>query len=99
MATVKTYRATRALKVGEDDVRQYGDLVPEAASWENLRAYLASGYIEEVLVDEKDIPKVKTAPVKKTTAKKSSAPTKRRVVKKTSAAKKGKPSGIREEVV
>lgn len=49
---VKTYRVLRdGLKVGHD-VRNFGDYMPEAAEFENLRSLLNADYLEEVWVEE-----------------------------------------------
>lgn len=49
---VKTWRVLRDdMKVG-DDVRNFGDLMPEAGNFANLRVYLSSGMLEEIWVDE-----------------------------------------------
>lgn len=39
-----TYVALRRLKVGSD-VREPGDLVPEAAGWRNVSNYLSGGWL------------------------------------------------------
>lgn len=44
-----TYYALRPIQVG-GDIREPGDLVPEAASWQYLSGYLADGKIAPVLV-------------------------------------------------
>jgi hypothetical protein len=44
-----TYFALRPLTVG-DEVRQIGDLVPEAATWPYLSGYITDGKISPVLV-------------------------------------------------
>lgn len=43
------YYALRPLKVG-DEIRQVGDLVPEAASWAYLSGYVQDGHLAPVLV-------------------------------------------------
>lgn len=57
MPTIK-YVAGRRLRVG-DGYKEYGEPVPEAASWKNLEAHLSSGAIKAVVVDE---PTVSAAP-------------------------------------
>lgn len=53
--TVKSYRVTgESLKVG-NSVRQFGDLVPEAENWPNLRAYMNAGQVEKVYVSESEL--------------------------------------------
>lgn len=44
-----TYYALRDLRVG-DEVRQCGDLVPEACTWPYLSGYITDGKIAPVLV-------------------------------------------------
>lgn len=44
-----TYYALRNIQVG-DEVRQQGDLVPEAMTWPYLNGYIADGKIAPVLV-------------------------------------------------
>lgn len=44
-----TYYALRQVKVG-DDVREAGDLVPEAAKWAALSGYVQDGWLAPVLV-------------------------------------------------
>ena len=44
-----TYYALRPLQVG-DDMRQPGDLVPEAAVWPFLSGYVRDGHLAPVLV-------------------------------------------------
>ena len=49
---VKTWRCLRDnMKVG-DDVRNFGDLMPEAGDFPNLRVYLSSNMLEEIWVDD-----------------------------------------------
>lgn len=49
---VKTYRVLRdGLKVGHD-VRSFGDYMPEAAEFDNLRSLLNADFLEEVWVEE-----------------------------------------------
>lgn len=68
---VKTYRATRdGLKVG-DSTRNFGDLIPEAGSWENLRAYLDTNTVEEIWVDEEVLNDFKKKQNKKSKAAKT----------------------------
>ncbi len=57
MATVKSYRALRTLKVTPVDVRQFGDFVPEALEYsENSQQHLIrSGVLEVVWVDDSAI--------------------------------------------
>lgn len=52
MATVRTYRVLRdGLKVGHD-VRNFGDYMPEAAEFDNLRSLLNADFLEEVWIEE-----------------------------------------------
>lgn len=52
MAMVKTYRVIRdGLKVGHD-IRNFGDYMPEAAEFENLRSLLNTDCLEEVWVED-----------------------------------------------
>lgn len=44
-----TYYALRDVRVG-DEVRQAGDLVPEAQTWPYLSGYIQDGHIHPVLV-------------------------------------------------
>lgn len=44
-----TYYALRDVRVG-DEVRQAGDLVPEAQTWPYLSGYIQDGHIAPVLV-------------------------------------------------
>ena len=44
-----TYYALRPLQVG-DEIRQPGDLIPEAADWAYLSGYVADGKVAPVLV-------------------------------------------------
>jgi hypothetical protein len=49
---VKTYRVLHdGMRVG-DSVRNFGDLMPEAAGFSNLRAYINAGHLEELYVDQ-----------------------------------------------
>lgn len=90
--TVQTYRATRdGLKVG-DTVRNYGDLIPEAADWSNISVWIREGHIEpyaasgeEMAAHEKKFPKKQLAK-KRVVAKKAAPAKKKRIVK----IKKGK---------
>jgi hypothetical protein len=52
MAQVKTYRSLRDGQRVGDTIRDFGDFIPEAAEWPNLRAYLNADYVEEVVVDQ-----------------------------------------------
>lgn len=55
MAVVKTYRVTHdGMRVG-NEVRNFGDFMPEASTFPNLRAYLNAGYLEEIHVEEEAI--------------------------------------------
>lgn len=45
------YVALRRLKVGSS-YRERGELVPEAASWKNVRAYISQGWIRPQLPEE-----------------------------------------------
>lgn len=52
MSQVKTYRVLKhEVKVG-DSVRNFGDFMPEAAEFDNLRTLLNVGIIEETWIDE-----------------------------------------------
>lgn len=101
MATkqVKTYRVLRdGQKVG-DSVRNFGDLMPEASEFSNLRVYLSSHFLEEIWVDQEVIDdfyadlkkskKKKEAPAEGNSEEKP-APTKKRVTakKKTTVKRK-----------
>lgn len=98
MATVKCYRALVALKISENDIRQFGDLVPEAADWPNTDTYVRASQLEVVWVDEAEVKKflasVSSPTAKKTTAKKVAT---KKIVRK--APVKEKSDGIIEEVV
>lgn len=103
MATVKTYRALVALKVGPDDERFNGDLVPEAANWPNVDVYVRAGKIEVVWVDEAEVRKVlgkRPAPASSPTPAKKSAVKKpaRKIARKTTK-KEIENHGIIEEAV
>lgn len=58
---VETYRALAPLRVNDGDgtenthVRQYGDLVPEAATWKNLWHYLNAKQLEMVYLNQSQI--------------------------------------------
>lgn len=59
MAMVQTYRVLRdGLKVGHD-VRNFGDYMPEAAGFDNLRSLLNADFLEEVWVEEEALKKWK----------------------------------------
>lgn len=52
---VRTYLVRHdGMKVG-DEVRNFGDFMPEATEFQNLRTYLGAGYLEEVFVDQEEI--------------------------------------------
>ena len=44
-----TYYALKPVQVGED-MRQIGDLIPEAAQWSFLTGYVRDGHVAPVLV-------------------------------------------------
>ena len=44
-----TYYALRSVQIG-DEMRQLGDLIPEANNWPYLSSYIAEGKIAPVLV-------------------------------------------------
>lgn len=46
-----TYVALRPMKVG-NDLRQPGELVPEAADWHDIRPWIGSGYVKEITDEE-----------------------------------------------
>jgi hypothetical protein len=87
---INTYRALKDLKMGPENSRAYGDLVPEAADWPNLGVWVREGYVEpytcsaeEMAAHEKKFGSAKTVAKKKVTVKKSAvAPAKKRVVRK-----------------
>lgn len=87
MATVKCYRALTALKIGPEDTRAFGDLVPEAADWPNPEVYIRAGQLEVVWVDEAEVKKFLWKG--RTTA--SSTPTKKIAVKKKTTVTEKKP--------
>jgi hypothetical protein len=90
---VKSYRVLRdGMKVG-NSVRNTGDLIPEAANFENLAVYLRNNFVEKVYVSHEEIAEHEAkvakelAKVEKKTKKTVKKPTaKKRVVK---IAKKG----------
>lgn len=49
---VKTYRVLRDNMKVKGDVRNFGDFMPEASEFSNLRSYLNAGYLEEIFVDQ-----------------------------------------------
>jgi hypothetical protein len=49
------FRVLRQLRVGKD-LRQPGELVPEATDWPNLRNYLSLQWIEQIPVTDDDDP-------------------------------------------
>lgn len=88
---VATYRVLHdGMKVG-DEVRNYGDLIPEAKDWVNIAVYLRNDYIEKVIIPQSELDKFiasrkkKVSPQKSTvkkTASKKTVAKKRLVVKK-----------------
>lgn len=48
------YRVRRPIKVGVD-VREPGDLVPEACTWSKVMALVHGGFIEELPVEEDEL--------------------------------------------
>ena len=75
MPVIKTYKAVKPMKVGNEE-RGFGDLVPEAASWPNTAVYLRSNYLEEVFIDKNDFDDLMKSQAEKF------APKKKRVVRK-----------------
>lgn len=57
MAVKKTYRALREQRVG-GVLRYFGDYIPEAEGWRNVRVWIASGHIEEVWVEEDQLKEI-----------------------------------------
>jgi hypothetical protein len=49
------FRVLRQLRVGKD-LRQPGELIPEATDWPNLRSYLSLQWIEQIPVTDDDDP-------------------------------------------
>lgn len=108
MAAVKCYRAMSNLKVGPEDIRTNGDLIPEAMNWPNADVYVRAHQIEVVWVDEAEIKawekQHKTAAVSSDEVPASSPTAKKRVIKKkpTTIKRTSKEvvnSGIHEEAV
>lgn len=61
---VLTYRATQdGMKVGQD-IRSFGELIPEAKQWENLSTYLRAGYVEKVYLSQEEY-EAEWAPIQK----------------------------------
>lgn len=68
--TVKTYRIIHhEMRVG-DEVRRYGDLIPEAADFANLRSYLNTDQIEIVFIPKDQLDKWHEDHAKKAKSKK-----------------------------
>jgi hypothetical protein len=69
MALDMTYVALRPLRVG-GQTRQAGELVPEAATWHNVGAYIRGGHIsaipKEVVGEEPDSEETEVEEVDKT---------------------------------
>lgn len=85
--TIQTYRATRdGLKVG-DTVRNFHDLIPEAADWSNLAVWIREGHVEpyaasgEEMEDHRKKYPEKSAK-KKVVVKKAAPAKKKRIVRK-----------------
>lgn len=102
MATVKSYRALVALKVGPDDVRNFGELIPEAVGWPNVDTYVRAGQIEVVWVDEAEVKKVvgkRPTPASSPTAKKTVTKKPTRKIARKTTTKETENNGIIEEAV
>lgn len=111
-AQVKTYRVINGegLKVG-DSIRHFGELIPEASTWPNTKAYIDAHQIEIAFIDKSELDEF-NAGLKKKSSKpkvedsenqesKTKTPRKR-VAKKTTkkTVKKGvKKSGLAEQSV
>lgn len=100
---VKTYRVLHGdgLKVG-DSVRMPGDLIPEAAGWQNVDSYLAARHIEVAFVDKSELDAFKPKKKKAEVSESSERSPKKRVAKKTAkkTVKKGvKKNGLAEQSV
>lgn len=91
-----TFRALKELKVGYE-TRNYHDLVPEAADWENLPLLIRESYVEKVEVPQSELDafvkardareRARTQP-KKRVVKRSTTATKKRVVIRKNQEKK-----------
>lgn len=62
MAT--TYVALRRIKMGKNLYRLPGEAIPEAASWKNLRQYIAARWVKEITTRDIVAPKKESTGVK-----------------------------------